>query len=174
MFIILDNRCTISEFTFLMTIDQVLPEIIFFFSQRRPNYFWWWLIYQGFFIVATAGIVIVFIRIRDDNSGLLSYLKNYLLRYLIMIFIAVFLSFIFLLIYFWLNVLSLYSQLRKEIQKKILAESNENRENLSEEIKFQNFTSSATTIQMIPLNLHGVENGQNSVKRNGKYFVVHV
>lgn len=150
------------------------------FLQRKPNYLWWWLIYQGVFVIVTAGIVIVFIRIRDERYGLLSYLKNYLLKLLITLFISIYLSFVLLLIYFWLSVLSLYTFLRKYNQRKAKQIVTESHLNLTENMKAQGIAGSSGSIQLIPLNMvqsgstQSGPDGENAVKESGKFFILHV
>lgn len=141
--------------------------------QRKPNYLWWWLIYQGVFIIATAGIVIIFIRVKDEKYGLLSYLKNYLLRILITLFASIYLIFVLLLVYFWLNVLSLYNHLKKSNQRNARQVSGESRLNLTEDLKTQSLEGSSGAIQLIPLTMSGVD-GESGLKENRKFFILHV
>lgn len=144
------------------------------FFQRKPNYLSWWLIYQGAFIVVTAGIVILVVRMKDERFGLLSYLKNYVLKIIITLFVSIYLIFLLLLLYFFLSILSLRNHLRKGNERKSRQISAASRVNLTEEIKVQGFAGSAP-IQMIPLSLFNqtADSGNNS-KESGKYFILHV
>lgn len=145
------------------------------------------------FVIATAGIVIVFVRMRDEKYGLLSYLRNYLLRTIIIAFVLIYLSFVLLSVYFWLSVLSLYTSLRKQnragarqlvensTSKQALKTVSESRTNLTEDMKMQNLAGSSGSIQLIPLTmlqggsemLQG-EGSEGLAKANGKFFILHV
>jgi hypothetical protein len=149
--------------------------LTYFFLQWKPNYLWWWLIYQAVFIIATAGIVILFIRLKDEKFGILSYLKNYLMRVLITLFVTINLVFVLLLIYFWLNILSLYKFLKKGNRKKVKEIVAESRVNLTSDMKAQSIAGSNGAIQLIPLNMKQNENSDESgLKENSKFFIIHV
>lgn len=115
----------------------------------------------------------MFIRVKDEKYGLLSYLKNYLLRILITLFLATYLIYVLLLIYFWLNVLSLYTHLKKDNHRKARQISAESRVNLTEDMKAQNIVASSGSVQLIPLTLSSVE-GEIGAKESGKFFILHV
>lgn len=122
----------------------------------------------------------MFISLKDERYGLLSYLKNYFLRIFIIIFTLIFLTFVSLVLYFWLSVLSLYSFLRKGKRevKKIEAKAEvvtESRSNLIENMKSQSISESTNSVQMIPINMvqQGAD-GENIIKENGKFFILHV
>lgn len=145
--------------------------MIIFTSQKKPNYLFWWLIYQGVFIIASSGIVILFIRLKDERHGLLSYFKNYLVQIVITTFIAIFIFSVVLLIYFWLSVLSLLSYLKKDNRKKIGELSMTNREDLPENFK----TLSSSQAQLIPLKMMQSSNSEgNALNENGKFFILHL
>jgi hypothetical protein len=84
------------------------------YFQRKPGYLLWWLIYQVFFILVSAGILAIFISIRDERYGLISYFKNYFFKILVTTFIIINAVYILLLIYFTLSILSLYSVLKRD------------------------------------------------------------
>jgi hypothetical protein len=158
-----------------METQSMLPTFHSIRSQRKPNYLWWWLVYQGFFIVATAGIVIMLIHMKDEKYGLLSYLKNYIFRLLITLFVAIYIGFVSLLIYFFLNVLSLFSFLKKNRKGKTKTKSRPiiatSQINLMEDAKAQSTTSSSGSLQMIPVSIEGSAEGG---KENSKFFIIHV
>lgn len=141
----------------------------------KPNYLLWWLIYQAVFIVASVGIMILIVKMKDERFGLLTYLKNYLLRIVITLFVSIFLIFVLLLLYFFPNVLSLRNHLRKENQRKALQIAGDSRANLTEEMKVQGFAEKSTPMQMIPLRLlNQTTDVANNLKENGKFFILHV
>ncbi|CRK86203.1 CLUMA_CG000359, isoform A [Clunio marinus] len=123
---------------------------------RKPSYLWWWLIYQGVFILVTAGIVILFIYMKDEKYGFLSYLKNYFIRLLITIFLIIYISFVVLVIYFWLAVLSLHTYLKKH---KVKAKTSvaESQVDLTKDIRTDNMSTSSNSIQMIPINIPSID-----------------
>lgn len=160
-----------------------------FALQRKPNQLLWWLIYQILFIVATAGIVILLITIKDERYGLLSYIKNYVLNTLVLSFVIVFITFVTLLIYFWLMVLSLRTSLVKFNQK--------NSKRLSQnqfdvdEMKPQTTLSTSTnnngrenSLRLIPIDVANSQSmmsilGENNNNINGnengtRFFILHV
>lgn len=115
--------------------------------------------------------MILFIRLKDEKHGLLSYLKNYILKIVITVFIGIFLFFVVLSIYFWLSVLSLLTHLRKGNQKKARELSAGNNVNLSEDLKAQ----SSQPVQLIPLRMmQSAESGENVLTENAKFFILHV
>lgn len=143
--------------------------------KRKPNFLWWWLIYQAVFVVVSAGIVVLIVRMRDERFGLLSYLKNYVLRIIITLFVSTYLIFVLLSLYFMLNVLSLRSHLKKGNQRKLRQQTTDSRANLKEEIKVQGLSGSSASIQMIPVSLfNSTADAENNSKENGKYFILHV
>jgi predicted membrane protein len=135
--------------------------------QRKSGYLWWWLTYQIFFIIVSAGIVVIFITIRDEKYGLLSYFKNYFFKILVTTFISIYFTFAALLIYFWLVVLSLHSQVKKDKSRSNGALVVDSSGNVTESSSEQNVASSSSSVQMIPLNLGGKE-----LKDNGKIFII--
>ena len=86
----------------------------FLFFKRKPGYLLWWLIYQVLFLLVSAGIVAIFVSIRDERFGLISYFKNYFFKILVTTFIVINLTYVSLLIYFWISVLSLHRVLKRE------------------------------------------------------------
>ncbi|KAG5668410.1 hypothetical protein PVAND_016350 [Polypedilum vanderplanki] len=152
---------------------------------RKPGYLWWWLIYQPLFVLFSAGIIIIFINIKDEQYGLTSYFKNFFFKIIIITFISIYAIFVLLLIYFWICVLSLHTQLRRNKGKKrqndavtIVDSSgnlNEVFNNNNDETDNANNTagtssSSNRPIQMIPISLG---NGKDH-KDNGKVFIIRV
>lgn len=112
---------------------------------------------------------------KDEKYGLLSYLKNYLLRILITLFVSIYLIFVFLLIYFWLGILSLHSFLKKKNRKKSKAIVAESRINLTEDMKAQGIAANSGSIQLIPLSMYqSGSSAEDAPKEPGKFFILHV
>lgn len=119
-------------------------------------------------------MVILFIRMKDEKYGLLSYLKNYFIKILITLFIAIYLFFCLLLLYFWLSVLSLFNHIKKYNQKRAREIVTESRINLTGDLKAQNIATTSG-IQLIPLNLFETgTSGESGARENGKFFILHV
>lgn len=95
--------------------------MLFFCVQRKPGYLLWWLIYQIFFIIISAGVLAIFVSIRDERYGLISYFKNYFFKSLVSAFLIINAVFILLLIYFWLSILSLHRVLKRDRKKNNLS-----------------------------------------------------
>jgi hypothetical protein len=165
------------------------------FLQRKPNQLLWWLIYQILFIVATAGIVILLITIKDERYGLLSYIKNYVLNTLVLSFVIIFITFATLLIYFWLMILSLRTSLVKFNQRN----SKRLSQNQFNEIKPQTTFPTSNTIsrgenplRLIPIDMANSQsmmsilgdtennnnnsnnNNENEVPRTARFYILHV
>lgn len=87
--------------------------------QRKPGYLLWWIIYQVFFLIVSAGIVAIFVSIRDERFGLISYFKNYFFKILVTTFIVINLTYVSMLIYFWISVLSLLRVLKREKSRRM-------------------------------------------------------
>lgn len=118
----------------------------------------------------------MFIRMKDEKYGLLSYLKNYLMRILITTFVLIYVGFICILVYFWLNILSLHSHLKKYNQKKAREIITESNTILTEDMKAQAVNGSSGSIKLIPLNMFrsGVVDSENNAREAGKFYILHV
>jgi len=150
-----------------------------FSSQRKPNYLWWWLIYNALFMIITAGASIILFRIKDERYGLLSYFTNLLCQVVVTLFIAIYLLFVLLLLYFWMCIVSLYNELRKNNRtnaRQITAESQVNIASTSNEDnkrrKRSSNSSSGSQVQVIPLNSILSAGGEMEGKANSKFFIV--
>lgn len=83
--------------------------------------------------------------------------------------------FVLFLIYFWLNILSLYKFLKKGNRKKAIDIAAESKVELTSDMKTQSIASSTGSIQLIPMNV--VQNGNsdgNGLNENAKFFILHV
>lgn len=113
-------------------------------------------------------MIVIFIQMEDEKYGLLSYLKNYLFRFLVSIFVVIYAGFVALLIYFWTNILSLHSELKKTKLKKHRQLINESQTQLTE----NQLAAASSSIRLVPLEL-GSSNLADT-ERGGKYFILHV
>ncbi|CAG9800838.1 unnamed protein product [Chironomus riparius] len=161
---------------------------------RKPGYLSWWLTYQILFIIISAGIVVIFVTIKDERYGLISYFKNFFFKILIIAFVVIYLTFVALLIYFWISVLSLHTYLKREKKRRkdssgaifvdstagILNENfqgDSNNNNNGDDNNNNNNASSSNelaprrsnSIQMIPITL-----SKRDMKDNGKIFIIRV
>jgi hypothetical protein len=153
--------------------------------QRKPNQLLWWLIYQILFVLATAGMSILLITIKDERYGLLSYIKNYVLNTLVLSFVIIFVTFVTLLIYFWLMILSLRTSLVKFNQRN----SKRLSQNQFDETKPQTtfpFRENRHPLRLIPIDVANSQSmmtilGENNEANNeqdgrqvGRFFILHV
>jgi uncharacterized membrane protein len=137
--------------------------------QWKPNYILWWLIYQLVFVFATARIVMFFIRLKDEKFGILSYIRNFVTRTVVRFFVTIFLVFIILLIYFWPNVISLHSQLKKEQKRR----KRQTTVGLNGDVNMQCNVSSFGNVQMVSFDIPQ-SLSENFGKKSSKFFVLHV
>lgn len=134
----------------------------------------------------------IFVTIRDERYGLISYFKNFFFKTLVIAFVSIYFIFVGLLIYFWISVLSLHTNLKRaknrgkhsngafvvENASGILNEGLQDDNNNNDASSGNNIPTTSTadhaarnsnSIQMIPISL-----SKKDMKDNGKIFIIRV